>query len=249
MSDTGGASLELRGISVTYQSGAGVQDVTFGLKPGQVGALLGPNGAGKTTLLRAIATLLPARGEIRIKGASSRTGSTYRRLLAFLADEPELPSWLTGWEIAEFVEALWHEQGYIDRFAAVVQRWVPQETLLRKQTTGEYSRGNQQRLAIALTLARNADLYALDEPDAHLDVLSRELLVREIQAVTERGKIVLYATHDPFLASRVGSVILLVHRGHVLEMGEIHDAQAIIRRLERLAEGHRDDNDEDELGC
>ena len=65
---TGTALLTAQNLSVTLGGRTVLRDISLSLSSGHLVALVGPNGAGKTTLLRALAGLLPSRGEVRVGG-------------------------------------------------------------------------------------------------------------------------------------------------------------------------------------
>lgn len=220
-------------LTAQYPSGEGVHRATFTLEPGQVGVLLGPNGAGKTTLLKALSTLLPFSGSVRLGSLTPAQGSAWRKALAVLPDDPDLPDWLSGAELANFVRDLWAEdQGYLGRFYALVELFFGQGSSVLKNAIRSYSRGMEQRLGLALVLARSADLYLLDEPDAHLDVLSVHRLQAELRKLAQRGKPVLVSTHDPWLASRLAQRTFLMQKGRLREVENPESIEVLLRILE-----------------
>lgn len=211
-------SLLVEGLEARYESGEGVTEVSFRLEAGQVGVIIGPNGAGKSTLMKALSTLLPFKGRVQIDNLDPVRGSEYRRAIAFLPDDPNLPRWLTGKELSGFVQDLWGEDsGYPARFVQLVGKFFGQGTDVLKKTVQEYSRGMEQRLGLALTLARAALLYMFDEPDAHLDAISAHRLRLELKSLAQRGKIVLLSTHDPYMVLNIADRTFLIREGRLWE--------------------------------
>jgi cobalamin transport system ATP-binding protein len=95
-------AIELRSVTVELGGRPVVDAVNAVVEQGEWVALIGPNGAGKTTLLRAIARLVPFRGEIALGGRSSSdlARSELARLVAVVPQEPSTPPWMT---VAEYV--------------------------------------------------------------------------------------------------------------------------------------------------
>jgi tungstate transport system ATP-binding protein len=79
------------------------------------------------------------------------------------------------------------------------------------------SGGEQQRLALSRALLRKPKLLVLDEPTASLDPASVQIIEQVIQDFTERGGKVIFVSHDIGQAKRLGSEIIFLHMGRVLE--------------------------------
>lgn len=224
------ANLTVKALTALYPTGEGIKEVTFDLFAGQVGVIIGRNGAGKTTLLKALATLMPHSGQIFIGPLSQKKGEAYRKQIAYLSDDPGLPSWLSGQEVAEWVADLWEEKGYHERFKRIAKVFFPNfETLANP--IHSFSRGMQQRLGIAATLARKAQLYMLDEPDAYLDALSRIALERQLEVNSADGAMVLFSTHDPQIAAHSSNRLFSLRNGILAELPVVEGPQAIIELL------------------
>jgi molybdate/tungstate transport system ATP-binding protein len=211
--------------------------------------LLGSSGEGKTTLLRAIAGLLPARGQ-PFDGLAPQ-----QRAVGYVPQGYALFPHLRAWENVAF--ALPRGPQRQSQAMQLLERF--QMLDLAGQYPGTLSGGQQQRVALARALARKPLLLLLDEPTSALDAATRdEVMAGLIAEVRDVGIPVLAVSHDPHLAvladrlavmserrivqqgrpaevmSRPGSAAvarLLGHRnifkGHVLD----HDAAAGITRI------------------
>lgn len=223
------ALLELDSVRVVYPSGAGLLAASLSLDAGEVGAVLGPNGAGKTTLFRALAGLMPYGGRICLEGLSPGQANYFKHLAA-LPDEPDLPKWLTLSEVMRLAQQLWEEDGDFPHRVEEVGERLFLDTSAYQRPLGELSQGNARKAALALVLARRAGLFLLDEPDAHLDPLSR-LYLANLLVERSREAAVLFATHDPSLALQTGTRLFVMAKG-VLKPVADRDEQALIRVLE-----------------
>ena len=176
--------------------------------------LLGASGEGKSLLLRAIAGLLPARGE-PFGGLPPQ-----RRAVGYLPQGHALFPHLRAWENVAFAlqgpqrraQALaWLER--VD-MAALAERWP-----------ASLSGGQQQRVALARALARRPRLLLLDEPTSALDPVTRDDVMAELIAeVHEAGIPALAVSHDPALAA-VADRLVLMHGRRIVQAGtpaEVH---------------------------
>ena len=208
-------------LAVRYgnQAQAAVQDVSLGLRQGDIGVLLGPSGCGKTTLLRAIAGLEPAAaGEIRLgDNVVSRPGQTVapeaRRIGMVFQDYALFPHLDIGRNVAFGLQQL----GRSERAARVT------EVLKLVDLAGSERRyphalsgGQQQRVALARALAPRPQLMLLDEPFSNLDVELRERLAHEVRAILKAaGATALLVTHDQLEAFAIGDQIGVMHQGRL----------------------------------
>ncbi|MEZ4731667.1 MAG: heme ABC exporter ATP-binding protein CcmA [Caldilineaceae bacterium] len=179
---------------------------------GEVVALLGANGAGKSTLLRVIAGLMKAdRGEIRLGGVPmQKAGSELRRYVGLVSHAPLLYHHLSGLENLTFFAGLYDLQSSRERIEAVLQAvdlWRRRNDLVRT-----YSRGMQQRLAIARAILHDPPVLLLDEPDTGLDQASSYMLQTLLEQLSDKRRAILFSTHNLDRASNwANSVALLMH--------------------------------------
>jgi heme exporter protein A len=189
--------IRIRGLLKQYGPIAAVYNVDLDIGRGESVLLLGPNGAGKSTLLRLLAGLArPTAGTLRVHGGSpaGSAGATVRRRLGLLSHQTFLYDHLTAIENLEFYArlyglddprgaartALW-EVGLQDRSAELVQG---------------FSRGMQQRLAIARVMLHRPDLLLLDEPFTGLDRDAAARLQAALQTFRREGRTCVITTHD-----------------------------------------------------
>ena len=226
--------LEVTGLRKAYASRKGgevvaVDGLSFQVRPGEVVALLGPNGAGKTTAMQLALALLDAdAGEVRLFGQDPEL-LPVRRRVGYAPDAPLFPRKLTGLQVlalhAELLGFSRRDAGQrAERFAEQVGFADP-----ARRPAGTYSRGQAQRLGLALALLGNPDLLLLDEPTAGLDpagvAAMRELLV----SLRARGAAVLLNSHLLSEVERVCDRVLFLKEGRLLRTHEVHAGG---RRLE-----------------
>ncbi len=171
---TGGASasaIRLTRIVRHYGGVAALDGIDLTVAAGESVLLLGANGAGKTTLLRLLALLArPTAGEYLLFGEPTRRGGdrlAQRRRLGFLAHQSWLYEHLTAEENLRFHAGLYALPP--DRTAIETALDAVGLLARRADAVRTYSRGMQQRLALARVLLHRPDLLLLDEPFTGLD--------------------------------------------------------------------------------
>lgn len=200
-------TLEARGLERRFGRRVVLRDVDLRVGDGQRIALVGPNGSGKTTLLRLLAGVLrPTAGTVRHDGIDP-TAHEGRRGLAFVAhDAPVYPE-LTVRE---------HVRWWVRVHAAPPPRpdLLADAGLgrLADRGAGELSRGQRQRLAIAMALATRPRTLLLDEPSTALDAEGRAWLV---DRVLRLGATTVVATHEDGLAAALDATVHHVRGGRL----------------------------------
>jgi sodium transport system ATP-binding protein len=235
--------IELDGLGKSYGTLHAVRGVSLRVAPGEVYALLGANGAGKTTALRCLATLLrPTSGTARIAGFDVRTEPLeVRRRMGFLAASMGLYGRLTARELLRYFAEL---QGLAPadaraRVEAAVDTFGLRD--FADRLCGTLSTGQKQRVSIARAVVHDPPALVLDEPTLGLDVLSGEAIYRFVERARERGKAVLFSTHQmsevELLADRVGIIAggRLVAEGTADEIVAQSGERSLARAFLRLA--------------
>jgi sodium transport system ATP-binding protein len=235
--------IELDALTKSYGAVSAVAGVSLRVAPGEVYALLGANGAGKTTALRCLATLLaPTAGTARVDGFDVRTHPLeVRRRLGFLAASMGLYARLTPRELlAFFAEMQGTPRGEVaERVEEQVRTFALADFADRQ--CGRLSTGQKQRVSIARAVVHDPPALVLDEPTLGLDVLSGEAIYRFVERARERGRAVLFSTHQmsevELLADRVGIIAAgrLVAEGTPEEIVRQSGERSLSRAFLRLA--------------
>jgi heme exporter protein A len=171
-------------------------DLTLG--QGEFLALFGPNGAGKTTFLRILATLMrPTTGRIAIGGCTlPAQAATVRGLLGVVSHQPLLYGDLSAEENLRFYARMYGmpKDAAEARIAEVITAVGLHRRALDLVRT--YSRGMQQRLAIARAILHDPPILLLDEPHTGLDQEAAATLDGVLREVALHGRTILMTTHD-----------------------------------------------------
>jgi ABC-2 type transport system ATP-binding protein len=201
-------------------------DITLTIKRGEIFGLLGPNGAGKTTLMKILATLIiPDGGGGSILGYDLiRQSEHVRRIIGLVNTSERSFYWrLTGRQNLNFFASLHNLMGK--------QKQKRVQTLLELVGLDEkadvefmrYSSGQKQRLALARALLSNSEILLMDEPTQNLDpIASSDFLRMAVNVLQGReGKTIFWCTHNLKEAEEVCSRIAIIHRGTVIESGDL----------------------------
>jgi iron(III) transport system ATP-binding protein len=220
--------LELQQLSVQYpgRPRPAVDQVSFGLKAGQIGVLIGPSGCGKTTLLRAVAGLEAiSAGRIALAGETvSVPGQSLapenRRIGMVFQDYALFPHLDVGQNVG-FGIYDWPKAERQARVGEVLDLVGLGD--VRRRYPHELSGGQQQRVALARALAPKPQLLLLDEPFSNLDVDLRERLAHEVRGILKAaGATALFVTHDQLEAFAIGDVIGVMHEGSLHQWADAY---------------------------
>jgi iron(III) transport system ATP-binding protein len=216
-------SLRLEGLAKRFGDVAAVDGVSLDLATGEHLALIGPSGCGKSTILLMVAGLLaPDKGEIlignrRVAGSGTWVEPDKRRVGMVFQDYALFPHLTVNGNIAFG----------LDRLSKAERAKRVQEVLalvgleaLSGRYPHELSSGQQQRVALARSLAPDPAVVLLDEPFSNLDRTLRESLRLETKAVLRRaGATAVLVTHDHSEALGFGDRIAVMRSGHILQVG------------------------------
>ena len=162
--------------NLTYRKNLKVilKDINLNLKHGKIVALLGENGAGKTTLMRIIAGINKNfRGMVAIDGVQSVADR--KRVISF---SDSLSGFKESTKVAKIINFYEHLYDDFDKNKfKQLQKFMRLNENLR---LSEMSKGMREKLIIALTFSRQAELYLLDEPFSGIDAMARKKIISSI---------------------------------------------------------------------
>ena len=243
--------LSVHNLCKIYPSAAqaAVDNISFSVESGHILALLGPNGAGKTTVIKCIAGLvLPTQGEIRVLDVpvASAQRQAVSHIGAVLEGSRNLYWRLSAWENLLYF-------GGIRLVPSRKLRQRADELLTLMGLQGQkhvevrrFSRGMQQKLAIAVALLHEPSLLLLDEPTLGLDVEAARTLERTVcELAQQRGIAIVLTTHQMDLAERLADEIFVMDGGKqlayaptqdLLKAYDLHRQSVVVQLMSALSE-------------
>lgn len=215
------ADLSVENVCAGYGDVDILHEVSLQIPPGAHVAITGTTGSGKTTLSRILqGTLTPSSGTVRINGAVA----TVEMLRAATAIMPQHPYFVTG-SIADNLHLAAPQASEEDLWAALRQAHLADEVLAMgglQASVGEagmlLSGGQGARLALARALLRKSPILILDEPTAHLDTATEDLIAAALSQLQD--KTVIAITHRRRLLAGVDLHIVL-SAGHLVADGDV----------------------------
>jgi ABC-2 type transport system ATP-binding protein len=200
-----------------------VDSVDLDVPTGSAFALVGPNGAGKTTLmLMATGLMRPTRGTATIEGHDVRTRES-RRNVGFVPEKFQLPPQLTGRDFLRMHATIAGLDGArrSERIDAVAQHVDLVDRL--DDRVGAYSKGMQQRMAIAQALLAQPRILVLDEPTSALDPLQRKLLRDTLHSVHASGCTIVLNSHNLAEVEDICDHVAILEAGRIVTSGALRD--------------------------
>ncbi len=209
--------IEVRRLVKAFGVKPVLRGLDFDVKPGEFVALLGPNGAGKTTFLRILATLSrPKMGEVRVAGFSlPRQAAAVRQRLGVVSHQPLLYGDLNAEENLQFYARMYALVDYDGRLKQVLQMVGLYRR--RRDLVREFSRGMQQRLAIARAILHDPQILLFDEPHTGLDQDASAMLDGLLSEIASGGRTVVMTSHDLSRAAKLADRVDILSRGVIAQ--------------------------------
>ena len=221
-------AVSMRNVSFAY--GRGLDPVVairgIDVQQGSVAAILGSNGTGKTTLLYLLLGLYRLdQGDLAFFGhpQSAYPRERFKRLVGMVSQGESIPFDLSVEEYVVLGRAphlnLLQLPGAQDRAAATEALETVGMSHMATAYVTRLSSGERQLVNVARVLAQAPEILLLDEPCSHLDLVNSRRMLRLMHTIAEKGRTVLFTTHDPNAASAVADQVLLVRRGEIVADG------------------------------
>jgi len=215
------AFLEIRNLTKQYPKVKGIDEVSFSCAEGSFTVLLGPSGAGKTTTLQIIAGILQeTSGDVLRDGKNLRQIVPQDRNVSMVFEDYALyPTYSVYENIASPLRLRRVAREEVDARVRKMAKLIGIGEHLEKLPS-QISGGQKQRTALARCLIRDAEIYLLDEPIAHLDAKLRHRIRGELKRVhKDLGKTMIYVTHDYREALALADSVVILNKGKVVQIG------------------------------
>ena len=204
-----------------FGSKTAVNAVDLELEPGHVYAMLGPNGSGKTTWMKMAAGLMkPTSGEILFNGAP--VGIESRRHVAYMSTEPYFYAWMSVKDVGKYY------QDFFEDFSPAkyeeLLRYMELEPGMKTRTL---SSGMMAKLKIAVTMARNAQVYMLDEPFNGIDLLARDEIRKCILQEATPDKLLILSSHLVEEMEAVADQAVFIRKGKLVEVRDLEEMRTV----------------------
>lgn len=208
--------IEIRKLVKTFGQRVVLRGLDLTIDEGDFVTLMGANGAGKTTLLHIVASLSkPTVGDVFISGYRlAESASQLRRFIGLVSHKTLLYDDLTADQNLHFYARMYDVPDAAGRIETVLKQvglWGRQHDPVRT-----YSRGMQQRLAIARAILHNPPILLLDEPDTGLDQHASDMLAQLLSAVGVSQRTILMTTHNLERGLSLGDRMVILAKGKIV---------------------------------
>ena len=221
--------IEFRNVSQQYEAKKPIiKNLSLTIKKGEFVVLIGPSGCGKTTLLKMMNGLIhPNSGEIRIKGKGINEWDpiALKRNMGYVIQQVGLfPHMTIEKNIAYALDIKKSPKTMMQEKARELIHLVGLEESYLKKYPKELSGGQKQRVGMARALAADPEIILMDEPLGAVDQINRAVLQEEIIRIYETlNKTIVFVTHDIEEAIKLGTKIVVMNQGEIMEMGSRND--------------------------
>ncbi|MDF7682711.1 ABC transporter ATP-binding protein [Lactobacillus sp. ESL0679] len=231
--------LEIKDVTYKKNQKLILKDVNLTLQPGKIVALLGENGAGKTTLMRIISGMAKNyRGSVKIDGfdkdAEKKAHLSFTDGLTGFNDSTKIKA------VVDFYEVVY--QDFDKSEFEQLRRFMKLDLEMR---LSQLSRGMREKLIIALTFARKADLYLLDEPFGGIDAMARKKIINSIILWKNDNATILISDHFVNEIASLLDEVVIIKDQTIYAHKSADEIRSNHETIEQYYEGLYDGDEED----
>jgi ABC-2 type transport system ATP-binding protein len=234
-------ALVIDDVTKTFGAIRALDSVSFSVEPGRIFGLLGANGAGKTTCMRVVLDILrPDSGSVTWQGKPNI--QLPRDTWGYLPEERGLYLRMKVIDVLRFFASLYGVP--TQQATRTVDEWLERFRVpdYRERKVEELSKGNQQKIQFIAAILHDPDILIMDEPFSGLDPVNVQLLKEAFLEMRDRGKTLIFSTHQMETVEELCEAIAIIDRGRVVVSGSVPDVRRSMgRQVVRLAtdgDGH-----------
>jgi len=202
--------VSIHNLNKSYGQTQALKNVNLELTKGKIIGLLGPNGSGKTTLIKILTGLLQQYdGSVKIDGIA--ISEITKSFVSYLPDQLYFDSWMKIDDLKRYFMDMYSDFNEARFQELMYQFQIPPRDLIRK-----LSKGNQEKLQLALVLSRDARLYIFDEPIGGVDPALREIILETIMNYRNTEATILLSTHQIYDVEQLFDEVVFLKQGEVM---------------------------------
>ena len=217
------AAIEFENVSKAYGETPVLTDFSMRVEAGEFVTVIGRSGCGKTTVLKLVNGLLQAdKGRVLVEGedVAHTDEILLRRKIGYVIQSISLFPHMTVGKNVAYVPSLsrsWDKKTEKEEVSRLLKQ-VGLDPELANRRPAELSGGQRQRVGVARALAAQPKILLMDEPFGAIDEITRRALQNEIRALQRQlGITVLFVTHDIGEALKLGTRVMVMDLGRVLQ--------------------------------
>ncbi|MGQ7310987.1 amino acid ABC transporter ATP-binding protein [Microbacterium arabinogalactanolyticum] len=230
--DVHAPAIDIQGLVKSYGDNEVLKGIDLTVLAGEVVCIIGPSGSGKSTLLRSVNLLeVPTGGHILIEGIDVTDEDTdldrVRQRIGMVFQSFNLFPHMTVLGNLTIAQRRVKKRGKAEA-ERIAREMLGRVGLAEKADAypSHLSGGQQQRVAIARALCMNPDMMLFDEPTSALDPELVGEVLQVMRSLADEGMTMLVVTHEMGFAREVGSRLIFMDGGHILEQGDPREVLA-----------------------
>lgn len=225
--------LEVKNLTISFQGKKAVDDVSFSLKPGEIVGLVGESGCGKSLTAFSILGINPpesvSSGDVFFKNENlmKMDFESKRKIrgnkISLIPQDPLSalnPVYTIGEQIIEILEVhkgMSREMATEQAIKTLESVNIPNAKQRLHDYPHQFSGGMRQRVLIAMGLVTGPDILIADEPTTALDVTIQLQILEIIKELKNKGKAILFITHDLAVVSELCDKVYVMYLGKIVE--------------------------------
>ena len=209
--------LDIQNITLSYDAQQIIKGISFSISEGRITALIGPNGAGKSSTFRILSGLVsPDNGNFFLDGIQMKNFNDLRMHCGYLLENADFYTYLSGKKNLELLISLTNSSANAAELLEMVGLAKDADKKVQ-----HYSKGMKQRLGLAQVLIDNPSFLILDEPFNGLDPEVKELILKLLTDLKNKGKGILVSTHLLEDIETIADDFILLNQGEIYLSGSM----------------------------
>ena len=225
--------ISVKNLTKTFKKFEALKNLSIEVAEGEIYGLLGSNGAGKSTTINILLGFLdPKSGEACINGFNATTDTNKaRKHIGYIPENVNLYPYLTGIENLNYFCKLAGKNYNQDKLEEILVE-CGLDLISTNKKVNTYSKGMRQKVGIAIALAKEANVYLLDEPASGLDPLASTEFSSILKKLSNSGAAILMASHDIFRVRETCNRIGILKNGELVK--EMDTVSVTTKELESI---------------
>lgn len=219
--------LKIDNLTKTYGEKKAVDSLSLHIQSGEIYGFIGHNGAGKTTTIKAVCGILQFdKGEIYVDGVSVKKDPiACKAKLAYIPDNPDLYSFMTGIQYLNFVSDIFGVYG--EERKTQINKYADAFEMTDKLANpiSSYSHGMKQKLAVISAFIHSPKLVIMDEPFVGLDPKASHVLKQIMAQHCQNGGAIFFSTHVLEVAEKLCHKVAIIKNGALVRQGTMEEVK------------------------
>jgi len=222
--------IEITGLTKTYGSDRGIENVSLEVDEGEIFGFIGPNGAGKSTTIRVLLNLLfPTSGSARIMGMDVvRESKKIKFHTGYVPSEANPYSSMTEGDFLRYCSRFYPPQSGEKRIDELMKLFEVEHN----RKISDLSTGNRKKISIIQSLLHHPKLLIVDEPTTGLDPLMQARFFELIRTENLRGMTVFFSSHTLSDVQMLCKRVAIIREGKIIKVEEIETLRK--RQLKKI---------------